>query len=89
MGTSPAALQYLVGYYEECERQTSRALGEQAFRAAYQRGMELALWPSAEGETAGTAGTRRRASAPRWWRPPGATGTPPRSGSVWPAGTAT
>jgi hypothetical protein len=30
-------------YYEECERQTRRALGEQAFRAAYQRGMELAL----------------------------------------------
>jgi non-specific serine/threonine protein kinase len=43
MGTSPAALQPLVGYHEQCERHTRRALVEQAFQAANQRGMELAL----------------------------------------------
>jgi non-specific serine/threonine protein kinase len=43
VGTLTVPYPDLVGYHEQCERQTRRALGDQAFQAAYQHGMGLAL----------------------------------------------
>jgi DNA-binding NarL/FixJ family response regulator len=34
-------VEYLAGYQRDCYRQTRQALGEQAFQAAYTRGLEL------------------------------------------------
>jgi DNA-binding CsgD family transcriptional regulator len=42
-GTSPATVRHLLGYHDECEQRTRRALGERAFQAAVQRGMVLGL----------------------------------------------
>jgi DNA-binding NarL/FixJ family response regulator len=33
--------QHLAGYQRDCERQARQAMGETAFKAAYQRGLEL------------------------------------------------
>ena len=33
--------QHLAGYHRDCERQARQALGEAAFQAAYDRGLEL------------------------------------------------
>ena len=41
MGTTLDGNQHLVGYHRDCERQAHRALGEAAFNAAYNRGLEL------------------------------------------------
>jgi non-specific serine/threonine protein kinase len=45
MGTHTITYTYpgLAAHHEQCERQTRRALGEQAFQAAYQHGMGLAF----------------------------------------------
>ena len=41
MGTTLDGFQPLAGYQRDCYRQTRQALGEQAFQAAYHRGLEL------------------------------------------------
>jgi predicted ATPase/DNA-binding NarL/FixJ family response regulator len=41
MGTTLEGHQHLVGYQRDCERQARQALGEQAFQAAYTRGLEM------------------------------------------------
>ena len=41
MGTTLDGYRHLVGFHEDCERQARQALGEQAFQAAYHRGLEL------------------------------------------------
>jgi non-specific serine/threonine protein kinase len=41
MGTTLDGFEPLAGHERDCERQTRQALGEQAFRAAYHRGLEL------------------------------------------------
>jgi predicted ATPase/DNA-binding CsgD family transcriptional regulator len=43
LGGSPATVRPMLGYHDECEQRTRRALGEQAFQTAFQRGMGLAL----------------------------------------------
>ncbi|MBP2328567.1 non-specific serine/threonine protein kinase [Kibdelosporangium banguiense] len=43
IGASPATVRHLLGYHEECEQRMRHALGEQAFQAAFQRGMDLSL----------------------------------------------
>jgi non-specific serine/threonine protein kinase len=40
-GAPTAPLPILIEYHERCERQTRRALGDQAFHTAFQRGREL------------------------------------------------
>jgi non-specific serine/threonine protein kinase len=41
MGTTLEAYGHLVGFQRDCEHQARQALGDQAFRAAYTRGLEL------------------------------------------------
>src|ERR1700730_3933078 len=41
MGVATAIPPYLVGYHQECERQTRGALGEEAFESAFERGLSL------------------------------------------------
>ncbi|WP_158849592.1 ATP-binding protein [Saccharothrix deserti] len=43
IGASPAKSPHLRGYHDECEQRTRRALGERAFQAAFQRGVDLGL----------------------------------------------
>ncbi|ONI92041.1 LuxR family transcriptional regulator [Saccharothrix sp. ALI-22-I] len=43
IGASPAKSPHLLGYHDECEQRTRHALGEQAFQAAFQRGVDLGL----------------------------------------------
>jgi non-specific serine/threonine protein kinase len=43
MGTNLDGYQHLVGFQRDCYRQTQQALGEQAFRAAHHRGLELPM----------------------------------------------
>jgi predicted ATPase/DNA-binding CsgD family transcriptional regulator len=45
MGTTLDGNQHVAGYHRDCQRQARHALGETAFQAAYQRGLEL---PAAE-----------------------------------------
>jgi predicted ATPase/DNA-binding CsgD family transcriptional regulator len=42
-GTSPAAARHHLGYHDECEQRTRRALSERAFQNVFQRGMDLSL----------------------------------------------
>jgi non-specific serine/threonine protein kinase len=42
VGALAVPFPHLAGYHEECERQSRRALGEQAFQTAYQHGRGLA-----------------------------------------------
>ena len=41
MGTTLDGYRHLAGFHGDCERQARQALGEQAFQAAYHRGLEL------------------------------------------------
>ena len=41
MGTTLDGYGHLVGFQRDCERQTRQALGEQAFQAAFHRGLEM------------------------------------------------
>jgi non-specific serine/threonine protein kinase len=41
ISTTLDGYQHLVGHHQECKRQARRALGEAAFQAAYDRGLEL------------------------------------------------
>ncbi|WP_260479322.1 LuxR C-terminal-related transcriptional regulator [Kibdelosporangium aridum] len=66
IGTSPATVRPLLGYRDECEQRTRRALGEQAFQAAFQRGMDLSL-----AEAIGYALNEKPQAAP----PPASTAT--------------
>ncbi|MET8763720.1 LuxR C-terminal-related transcriptional regulator [Lentzea sp. NPDC004782] len=43
LGASPATVRHMLAYHDECEQRTRRALGEQSFQIAFQRGTGLAL----------------------------------------------